>query len=475
MNTRPVIVLEFNEIVPRLIDRFIAAGQLPNFKRLRERSKVMVTEAQEAQQNLEPWIQWITVHSGLTYEQHGVFHLDEGAKLEDKCIWDVVSDRGGKAWVCGSMNVRYDRPLNGMLLPDAWSTEAKPYPDMLTPFCKFLQTYVQEHTNDSVPLTKGDYLAFAKFMATNGISLKTVKAIASQLAGERIGKREGYQRAVILDKLQWDVFAHHYRRMKPNLSTFFSNSTAHYQHKYWRNMEPEHFELKPEQHEQDRFKDAVLFGYQQMDGLIGDALRLAGDEACIVLASALSQQPFTGFEETGGKRFYRPRKFDLFGEAMKLADVRTYRPVMSEQFHIHFHTGAAAAKAAEQLSAAKVGDRQAFLVELQDNSIFCGCKLFDDVAEDTVLSLSDGDEVAFYDVFYQADSLKSGMHHPDGVFWVAEPQGVAEVVDEKVPLCDVAPTILELLGIEPLEKMTGHPVIAHQQLATGGRSHVAAE
>ena len=33
-----VIVLEFNELVPDLLDRFMASGHLPNFKRLRDQS-----------------------------------------------------------------------------------------------------------------------------------------------------------------------------------------------------------------------------------------------------------------------------------------------------------------------------------------------------------------------------------------------------------------------------------------------------
>ncbi len=42
---KKVIVLEFNELVPSLVDRFIAEGKLPNFKRLRNESTVAVTDA----------------------------------------------------------------------------------------------------------------------------------------------------------------------------------------------------------------------------------------------------------------------------------------------------------------------------------------------------------------------------------------------------------------------------------------------
>ena len=63
--TLPVLLLEFNELSPRLMDQLMAAGQLPNFKILHDESEVHVTGAVEKHPYLEPWIQWITVHCGL--------------------------------------------------------------------------------------------------------------------------------------------------------------------------------------------------------------------------------------------------------------------------------------------------------------------------------------------------------------------------------------------------------------------------
>src|SRR5215470_7916653 len=106
MARNPVIVLEFNELTPSLIDRFIREGDLPNFERFRRQSRVFTTEAEERPPNLEPWIQWVTVHCGLPYREHGVFHLNEGHKLDAKRTWEILADEGLRVWVCGSMNTR---------------------------------------------------------------------------------------------------------------------------------------------------------------------------------------------------------------------------------------------------------------------------------------------------------------------------------------------------------------------------------
>ena len=101
-------------------------------------------------------------------------------------------------------------------------------------------------------------------MVTHGLSLSTVLAIAKQLMLEVTG-RYGWKRVAILDRIQWDVFRHYYGRVQPHFATFFLNSTAHLQHKFWRNMDPDAFTIKPSAREQAELQNAVRFGYEQMD------------------------------------------------------------------------------------------------------------------------------------------------------------------------------------------------------------------
>src|SRR6266581_1719850 len=173
----PVILLDFNELTPALVERFTRARQLPNFDRFYRESRVFTTDAEEAQDKLNPWIQWVTVHSGLSFAEHGVFHLGDGHKLKRKCVWDLLSDAG---------------------LPVPWTTTVAPYPDELVPYFRFVQRNGQEHTNDHVPLAPADHARFVAFMVRHGLSARTVSSIARQLMRERLaGKR--WKRAVLLD------------------------------------------------------------------------------------------------------------------------------------------------------------------------------------------------------------------------------------------------------------------------------------
>jgi Type I phosphodiesterase / nucleotide pyrophosphatase len=452
----PVILLEFNELSPALMDTFIEQGYLPNFKRLRDASQVFTTVAEEVAPNLDPWIQWVTVHSGLSFGEHGIFHLGDGHKLAVKSLWDLIAAEGETVWVCGSMNLKYDTPLRGAVVPDPWTVGVSPFPSELEAYYLFVQRNVQEYTNDRVPLSRGDYLRFIKFMVTHGLSFRTVRSIISQLWSERRTGKGKWKRATILDKLQRDVFLHYFQELQPAFSTFFLNSTAHFQHAHWRNMDPEPFKIKPTDADQAEYQHAVRYGYEEMDRIVGDILAAAPANAAIVMATALSQQPCLIYEDIGGKTFYRARTFEPLLEFAGITGCQKVEPVMSEEFHLRFGNERDAAHAAERLSALRIDGRQAMQVERRENNVFSGCIIYSQLEHDAVLEGGpDGKSIPFFRLFYQVESLKSGMHHPDGILWMRIPGVRPNVAREKVSLRDLPPTILSMFGIEKPSYMTG--------------------
>jgi Type I phosphodiesterase / nucleotide pyrophosphatase len=459
-----VVVLEFNELSPTLISEFIELGELPNFKRLYFESQVYVTDADEAAPNLEPWIQWVTVHSGLSFAEHGVFDLGEGHKLGRQRLWDIASDHGMAVWVCGSMNISYREPINGWILPDVWSRGCAPYPDELLPFYNFVRSQVQEHTNTRAALGKSTLIKFLRFMVSHGLSPATVVAIVKQLVEERISGKGRWKRACILDKLQWDLFRGHYRKLRPSLSTFFINSTAHLQHMHWRDMDPASFQVKPTDAQRDEYGRAILHGYKEMDKLVGDALSMVDGNTTLILSSALGQQPCALYDDFGGKVNYRPH--DL-REVLNFAGIpQTYRvvPNMSQQFNVEFDSEADAERAATLLSALRSEGRQTMLARQNGEAVVTGCLIHDQLSKDAMLSGSiSNDPRPFFEVFYLTEGVKSGMHHPDGILWVRQPGVEPERHAGRVPLLDVAPTILHLLGIPKPTYMRGSPLSSARQ------------
>jgi hypothetical protein len=470
---RPVILLEFNELTPHLMEQFIAAGHLPNFARLRDESQAYITVAEEQAPLLEPWIQWITVHCGMRYNDHRVFSLGDNADIAYPSLWDIASNHGDTVWVCGSMNANYAPGVRGAVLPDPWSVHVQPSDAGMLPYFQFVRANVLEHTRHKVTGGAHAMCQFLSFMATHGLKVSTLFAIARQLASEKLGETR-WRRAALQDRLQFDVFSHYYQKMRPAFSTFFSNSTAHFQHMYWRHMMPEVFSVKPNETERRVYGDAVLYGYQQMDHLVGKMRQLVGEDAMLAFATALSQQPCLKYEGSGGKTFYRPVDFDDF---LKLAgiDARICRvePVMSEQFHIRFSNEVDAESAARRLGELKVGERAAMHVARTGDSLLVGCSIFEELPPDAVLQTATG-RTHFTNVFYHVDLKKSGMHHPDGLFWVRVPGMAGMRHTNKVPIVDIAPTLLVLLDLPIPAAMTGRALIGQETRATMPRGAAGA-
>lgn len=447
-----VIVLEFNELAPRLMTRWINEGLLPGFKRLFEESRAYITDAEEDSPQLEPWIQWVTVHTGLRFAEHGVFDLGDGHKLSAPRIWDHVSDAGGSVWVCGSMNAGSSgRSLQGAILPDPWSVGFAPYPKgAFAPFFKLVRTYVQEYTREKVPLSKREYAAFGLFVLRNGLSLTTLWKTAQQLVGERLsGGTTKWKRAMILDRLMWDLFRSQWQKSKPNYATIFLNSTAHLQHYYWRAMEPDAFQLKPSAQEVEVYGDAIFEGYRAMDELVQEALALVeGSNTTLVLLTALSQQPLTAHETTGGKQVFHARDPLALLRFSGATDEARYSPVMAEEYRLYFESEAAAERALAALESLRMGDVPVMRARRDGSELYVACGIYRKPASSAQVTAGvTGKTAGFHELFFAPESIKSGGHHRDGLFWVRTVERAHSVSAQKVPLSNVAPLLARLAGL----------------------------
>jgi len=464
MQGHPIILLEFNELCPSLMTQFIEEGHLPNFKKLRDSSAIFITEAKERAPYLEPWIQWINVHTGVPFSEHGVEHLGESEKVTQPAVWDLLSDAGMNVWVCGSMNVHCTTEVKGALLPDPWTAESITRPPEMLTYMRFVRKQVQEHSNAAAKFPKSEYLKFLWFMLTHGLSMHTISTAVKQVRSERKeGKR--WRRAFILDLLQYDVFQDQYLKKKPQLSTFFLNSTAHMQHCYWRNMQPEVFKIQPTEAEQKEYSSAILEGYIHMDKLIARVMKMAGDEATIFFSTAISQQPYLLFEDQGGKHIYRPSDIPAFARWAGVKDLKQCNPVMAEQFWLEFSTHEQVEAAAKVLDAITVNGQKAFPVSVEDTALFTGCMIRSKIPEDAVMeSPANGASIRFYDLLYAIEGLKSGMHHPDGLLWVRDPR-ISKSSNPRVALESIAPTILEMLDVTIPAHMRDASLLAAQPTA----------
>jgi hypothetical protein len=444
-----IIVMEFNELCPSLLERWMGEGRLPNFKRLQQQSDVFITnsDVKDAAQ-LEPWIQWYSTHTGLAYDQHQVFHLTDGARASHEDIYRTLLDAGHKVSCFAGMNVRGFSVPGSVFIGDPWSENGDAFPPELETYNRFVAANVREYSNTSNRLGLKDYAGFLKFMLARGLRMSTIARLAAQLVKERTADRRlSYRRAALLDLMQFDVFSWYYKRNPPSLATFFINSTAHMQHAYWRHHDPDAFEIKPSADELAVYGDAIRFGYESMDKLVGDFLDLAAKTgARPIFMTALSQQPFLKHESQGGQKFYRLHDVERFFRQWGIAYAEV-SPTMTNQYLVRFDSAEQSQKARAQLSAFRMDNDQRTIdiSDADNNGLYFGCGLHGTVAKDALVTdhLS-GKQVKFGDMLYVIDALKSGCHHPQGVLWIGG--GSGRKLGE-VSILDVYPTLLDMLGV----------------------------
>ncbi len=280
--------------------------------------------------------------------------------------------------------------------------------------------------------------------------MRTVANIAQQLMLELRDRKERWRRAVLLDQMQFDVFRYAWQKNRFDFSTFFTNSTAHFQHCYWRHMQPEAFTVKPDIDDIRRYGNAIQFGYESMDRQLGDFLRLDDGQTLFVLATALSQEPQLEYQDVGGWHFYRP--YDAVALLRDLG-IRYARlqSIMAQQYVLDLSSPAETEFASRRLRALTCDGQPLFhIIDKGPLSLGFGSNIKHQIPEHAVLSIST-DEVTwskrFYDLFYMIDGTKSGGHNPRGLLWFKT--GHHHVYSEPVELMDVFPTLLEELGVQP--------------------------
>ena len=116
-----LILAEFNELSPVLMEKFIAPASCRTSSASTSESEVYIDRGRT---------RWRRTSSrgssgspstpGSRMRSTGSTTSATATSSSEKPIWDLLSDAGKRVWVCGSMNINYEQPINGWVLPDPW-------------------------------------------------------------------------------------------------------------------------------------------------------------------------------------------------------------------------------------------------------------------------------------------------------------------------------------------------------------------
>jgi len=407
-----VLLLELNEFNPELMQQAAEKLDTPHLKKLLFLKKTFTTtDNSEERFGLDPWIQWVSIHTGKTYPEHGVHHLADLATLPYPQIWESLGQAGYRCGVWGAMNARLgDAPNTVFFVPDPWSLDQKAHPAPLNQFLA-LPVYYARHYGHTRPGALVIALCRTLCFLLRPSALQALLPCLPTILWTLM--RKGFKDHLLFalfDLVNVALFTRYYRKYQPDFSILFLNSLAHLQHHHWSSPDT----LSPEMRDSFRLVDQAL-------GILFDALPV--DEPLLV-ANAFTQT----CTADRGEFLYRQRNPELFLHTVGI-QFEQVSQLMTNDAHIFFATQEEAVRARQILDGAKLDNESVFHTR-QDpkspDSLFYQL-IYWKSADSGALLMINGKSLCFLDFFYcvtkrtgshdsQGHIFSSGIELPDNIY-----------------------------------------------------------
>jgi len=391
-----MLLLELNEFNLHLLRAAAAHEPLPHVQRLlRLPRSVIFTQDRDETGFLEPWVQWVSIHTGEPSPNHAVKHLGDLPHTRHKFIWETLDQRGITTGIWGVMNgARRESKLCTFFLPDPWTFSEQAYPATLAPLLAMPRYLARNYLNISEAKVARLLLGFV-WTSVRSLGLCDFTASLGLLIR---GVRQFGMRPLVFitwfEYLSTLAFLRYRAGHRPAFSLLFLNILAHVQHHYWtagvKGVTPE-----------------IRFAIRAVDRLLGRIFAAIGEATPLIVTNALSQK------NTKGERtwiLYRQKDPRAFVDAIGLG-AATVEPLMTYDAHVFFHTAAERSAAVMLLSEAQVSGRRVFEVEADNGNplkLFYRINFTDELPVDAVLEVN-GRRLPFF-AWFTMVVKRTGRH-----------------------------------------------------------------
>ena len=336
MNNKNLILIELNEINFDFVRKYIDSGEkLHNLNKIIS-DNLIITESEAEYSNLEPWIQWPSVHTGMPFKDHKVFRLGDFINSNEVQIFEKIENAGFKVGAISPMNASNRLSDPKYFIPDPW-TDTKPDNSFLS---RSLASSISQAVNDNSE-EKLTFKTLLKLLIAFVMLVSPFKYF-SMVKLAIISYRKSWRKALFLDAFLHNVHMTLLKRKSPNFSVLFLNAGAHIQHHYFYNSRFINDEsLKNPSWYIDEDTDPFLEMLKVYDKIIGDTLKLEQYE--VIIATGLSQKPY---EEL--KFYYRLKDHAKFLNDLNISFSNVH-PRMTRDFLVSFANNSDALDAEKEL------------------------------------------------------------------------------------------------------------------------------
>ena len=405
---KKLILLELNEINFDIVQSYIKSGlKLPSFERILTNG-LIETSSELIYENIEPWIQWPSVHLGLSYDEHKIFRLGDIVKHDErKQIFEKIEEKGYSVGAVSPMNASNKLKNPSYFIPDPW-TKTKSDSNF---FNSILSDAISQSVNDN----SESKLTFKTVISLSIGFLFLVNPLRMpRLIWFAISSiKKSWRRAIFLDLLLHEIHKTLLKRNKPSFSTIFLNSGAHIQHHYFFNSSainssneilknPDWYVKETD----DPLKDLLL----EYDRIIHDLTKIDYD---LILATGLSQVPYDKV-----KFYYRLANHKNFLNILGISFKEIY-PRMTRDFLITFNNNDDKNEAMQKLSEITINNISLFnKIENRDKELFVTLTYPHEITPNEFIEIDNKhiylkDHVVFV-------AIKNGMHSGKGYVYFSK-------------------------------------------------------
>lgn len=435
-NKKHLILLELNEINFDVVERYVAADatRFPALKKLMAGVHIR-TSCEKQYEELEPWIQWASVHTGKTYAEHGVFRLGDMVGSKVPQIFEQMESAGLRVGAISAMNAENRLKQPAYFIPDPWTQT----PTDGTWWSEALGQAVSQAVNDNAQarITPKSLL----IVLFGLLRFARVAHYPKYLSLVLESRRKPWLKVLLLDLLLHDVHWSMFKAKRPNFSTLFLNAGAHIQHHYFFNAEPLR-KVSPNKNPSwyvPESADPLADVLSLYDLIVGEYF--ARTDADVVLATGLAQKPYDRV-----KFYYRLNTHADFLRGLGIA-FRNVLPRMTRDFLIEFESMQQAQAAQDVLFGVRVvGNDEPLFGEIDNrgNSLFVTLTYPQEITELTQYQVGDRKAALLPEVSFVA--IKNGMHQEEG-FAFFTPGAAKHAPADKAHVAQLAYTLKDYFGL----------------------------
>ena len=413
-----MIVLALNELNLDFINGYVSQGKLTNFGKMLKYG-VVNTTSESKYELLEPWIQWATVQTGKTYDEHKVFRLgDMVDRPELHQIFEDLEKSGLSVGAISPFNADNRLSSSKFFIPDPWTQTKASGGYIIEKLSRTVSRFVNSNASGQVGPADVIWLLLG-FMVY--VRVKRWPKFFNLVS---LRKKPGVK-AAILDMILLEVFVTLQKKHKPDYSHLFFNGGAHVQHHYMFNSSQYKGAFKNPEWYCPSDWDPILMMLETYDTIIGDLLE-SGER--IIGVTGLHQVPHE--EQTF---YWRPVVHKDFLLECGLNGEFNVMPRMSRDFLIEVTDDKYALEIEKHLNqfSDSMRSKPVFNVDNRGTSLFVEVVYDDDLVEGMSFDGPDGITIGSLKSKLAFVAIKNGKHHGLGYVFSNRPMNLAEEIKLK--------------------------------------------